>query len=119
MKRKYLLIEDREMGLQDLWELGARRIAVVGLPPMGCLPLVITLHSKNAFLRRGCIELYSSVARDYNHMLQIQVDSKQTLLANQGARIYYVDIYGPVMNLINNHVNLGELFISTIVLVTF
>lgn len=106
-KYQELLMQNVQSFIQDLWELGARRIAVVGLPPMGCLPLVITLQSKNAFLQRGCIELYSSVARDYNQMLQIQVNSKQTLLATQGARIYYVDIYGPVMDLISRHQNLG------------
>lgn len=52
-------------------------------------------------------------------MLQIQVNSKQTLLATQGARIYYVDIYGPVMDLISRHQNLGELFILSIVLLKF
>ncbi|PON57392.1 Lipase [Trema orientale] len=89
--------------LQSLWAEGARKIAVVGLPPMGCLPAVITLNSPNAFQSRGCIEKYCSVARDYNKILQNELHFMQRSLAIFGARIAYVDIYEPVIELIKEH----------------
>ncbi|PON77922.1 Lipase [Parasponia andersonii] len=93
--------------VKSLWAEGARRIAVVGLPPMGCLPAVITLNSPNAFQSRGCIEKYCSVARDYNKILQNELHFMQRSLAIFGARIAYVDIYEPVIELIKEHKRYG------------
>lgn len=84
---------------QDLWDLGARRIGVVGLPPMGCLPVVITLYSDNAFVKRGCIDSVSSVAQSYNQNLQIQLNATQNRLAENGARIVYLDAYSPLRDM--------------------
>ncbi|KAH7568840.1 hypothetical protein JRO89_XS06G0059700 [Xanthoceras sorbifolium] len=86
--------------LQDLWEEGARNIIVSGLPPMGCLPVVITLNSDNAILQRGCIEKYSTVAREFNLMLQNEVNLMHFGLANLGAKIYLIDIYRPLTDMI-------------------
>ena len=94
--------------MKGLWAEGARRIAVAGLPPMGCLPVVITLNSPNVFQSRGCIEKYSSAARDYNKILQNELRFMQSSLAIFGARIAYVDIYGAVMELIREHRKFGK-----------
>ncbi|KAM6551202.1 hypothetical protein CsatB_001010 [Cannabis sativa] len=101
------LMEHVKTFLQDLWGEGARRIVVGGLPPMGCLPGVITLNSPNEFQPRGCIDKYNSAARDYNKLLQNQLVSMQSGLANFGARIAYVDLYGPVMELIREPTKFG------------
>ncbi|KAL3741771.1 hypothetical protein ACJRO7_017271 [Eucalyptus globulus] len=79
--------------IKGLWEEGARRILVSGLAPMGCLPIMITLNSNNALLQRGCMDRFSSVARDYNVLLQMELASMQSSLASQGSRIYYADSY--------------------------
>ncbi|KAE8659684.1 GDSL esterase/lipase [Hibiscus syriacus] len=86
--------------LQDLWDEGARRIAVTGLPPMGCLPVVITLNSGNATLERGCIENFSRAGMEYNQMLQIELNSMQGRLAHLGAKITYIDIFTPLVDMI-------------------
>ncbi|KAI4304394.1 hypothetical protein MLD38_039914 [Melastoma candidum] len=86
--------------IQGLWDEGARRIAVVGLPPMGCLPIMITLNSDHAITQRGCMDQYSSVARDYNSLLQAELGIMQNGLASRGARIYYADIYQPLLDMI-------------------
>ncbi|KAE8732715.1 GDSL esterase/lipase [Hibiscus syriacus] len=84
----------------DLWDEGARRIAVTGLPPMGCLPVVITLNSGNAILERGCIEKFSRTGMEYNQMLQIELNSMQGRYAHLGAKITYVDIFTPLVDMI-------------------
>ncbi|XWS19669.1 hypothetical protein CRYUN_Cryun31cG0035400 [Craigia yunnanensis] len=86
--------------LQDLWDEGARRIAVTGLPPMGCLPVVITLNSENAILERGCIEKYSLVGMEFNQMLQNEVNSMRGRLAHLGTKIDYIDIFTPLVDMI-------------------
>ncbi|KAH9748915.1 GDSL esterase/lipase [Citrus sinensis] len=94
------LFQQVKQFLQGLWEEGARKIAVSGLPPMGCLPAVITLNSYNALLQRGCIEKYSFVARQFNLMLQNEVNSMHFGTAHLGAKIYFVDIYAPLADMI-------------------
>ncbi|KAK9051675.1 hypothetical protein SSX86_028303 [Deinandra increscens subsp. villosa] len=90
--------------LQSLWNEGARKIAVVGLAPMGCLPIVITLFSDNALLNRGCIDFFSSVGRTYNSMLQTRLSLMQFELANQqGGRITYLDSYSTLSEAVESH----------------
>ncbi|GMN43636.1 hypothetical protein TIFTF001_012851 [Ficus carica] len=86
--------------LQGLWAEGARRIAVAGLPPMGCLPIVITFNSANGLKQRDCLDSYSSVARIYNKILQNELQLMHHSLASFGAKISYVDIYEPLMQMI-------------------
>ncbi|XP_014506393.1 GDSL esterase/lipase At5g45960 [Vigna radiata var. radiata] len=95
--------------IQNLWKEGARKIALVGLPPMGCLPIVITLNSHNVFFKRGCVDKYSAVARHYNMMLQHELFLMQLNFSNVplGAKISYIDIYEPLNNMIQWHENFG------------
>ncbi|XP_048325898.2 GDSL esterase/lipase At5g45960 [Ziziphus jujuba] len=101
------IIQNLKDFVQSLWAEGARRFGVVGLPPMGCLPIVITLNSENAILRRGCIEYYSSVATNYNQILQSQLHLMHNALSLSGGRIYYIDVYGPLMEMIQGQTNFG------------
>ncbi|XVE88142.1 hypothetical protein DITRI_Ditri19aG0044300 [Diplodiscus trichospermus] len=94
------ILQNVKQLLQDLWDEGARRIAVTGLPPMGCLPVVITLKSEDAILERGCIEKYSRVGMEYNQMLQYEVNSMRARLAHHRAKIYYIDIFTPLVDMI-------------------
>ncbi|XP_050219796.1 GDSL esterase/lipase At4g26790 [Mercurialis annua] len=52
--------------ITDIHLLGARKISVSGLPPMGCLPLERTT---NIFFGSECVEEYNNVARDFNEKL--------------------------------------------------
>ncbi|EXB88553.1 GDSL esterase/lipase [Morus notabilis] len=82
-------------------------MAVVGLPPMGCLPIVITLNSPHGLKQRGCLDSYSSVARNYNKILQNELQFMHNSLAMFGARISYVDIYEPLMEMIQGPKKFG------------
>ncbi|TMW92329.1 hypothetical protein EJD97_013199 [Solanum chilense] len=95
------LLQHLQLFLQKLLDQGARKIGMVGLPPMGCLPIVITIHSDDAFSKRDCIDFYSSIARDYNSKLQNKLNDIK--LANLGSRFAYLDIYGPLMDMIVGH----------------
>ncbi|KAF7824416.1 GDSL esterase/lipase [Senna tora] len=104
---QHFLIQHVKDFVQNLWKEGGRRIAVVGLPPMGCLPIMITSKSNNSFKERGCIDKYSSIARDYNQMLQQELQSLQLNLPYPGAKVYYIDIYQPLADMVQHHEKYG------------
>lgn len=88
---------------QGLRGLGARTIAVVGLPPFGCVPAIITIHPVDKYLRRECIESYNVVARDYNQKLQhyLGMLGKHPHGSGQGRDlVVYGDIYKPLEDMI-------------------
>ncbi|KAL6546547.1 hypothetical protein OROMI_022268 [Orobanche minor] len=89
--------------VQGLLNMGARNIAFVGLPPLGCVPAVITINSGNALSHRRCIERLSSVARDYNRLLQ----NKLTAMQNHGIKIKYMDTYKPLDDMIKRPQQFG------------
>ncbi|XP_021692454.2 GDSL esterase/lipase At5g45960 [Hevea brasiliensis] len=91
--------------IQDLIDEGAKRILVAGLPPMGCLPIVITLFSKNAILERGCLEYFSSIGKQFNQMLQNELN----LIHNRypDVRIAISDAYGPLTDMIGGKQSSG------------
>ncbi|KAK6149972.1 hypothetical protein DH2020_017497 [Rehmannia glutinosa] len=91
----FVLQESRQF-FQGLLDQGARRIGVVGLPPMGCLPVVITLYGESPILKRDCVNNFSSIARDYNQMLQNELNNMQSQLQASGSRIAYMDVFGPL-----------------------
>ncbi|KAI4296851.1 hypothetical protein L6164_036771 [Bauhinia variegata] len=100
---QHFLTQQVQEFIQGLWEEGARKIAVSGLPPMGCLPMMITFNPNNTYLERGCIDKYSSISRDFNLMLQQELHLMQLNSSYYGAKIYYIDIYEPLTDMIQGH----------------
>ncbi|CAI9783701.1 unnamed protein product [Fraxinus pennsylvanica] len=99
------LLQHVQQFLQGLLEQGARTIALVGLPPMGCLPIVITLTPSNAFHSRGCIESLSSIAVDYNQQLRTKLKAMESYA--YGTKIVYADIYKPLDEITKNPSKFG------------
>ncbi|XP_017242683.1 GDSL esterase/lipase At5g45960 isoform X2 [Daucus carota subsp. sativus] len=66
----HLLMQQLQHFLQDLLDLGAGNIVMMGLPPLGCFPLVITLKSNpiNGFLERQCVTRISDAAQGFNQI---------------------------------------------------
>ncbi|XP_076936035.1 GDSL esterase/lipase At5g45960-like [Bidens hawaiensis] len=92
-----------EQFLQDLLDEGAQKIGFVGLPPMGCLPAIITLNSKNPIFGRECNESYNSLSRNVNQMAQNKLKS----LERPGTKIVYADIYTPIINMVEQKTKYG------------
>lgn len=91
---------------KDLYDLGARRIAVFSAPPIGCLPSQRTLAGG---LNRICVESYNQAAQLYNSKLSSMLD---TFANTPQSRIVYIDIYSPLLDLIQNPRNYGNLLSS-------
>lgn len=83
--------------LQKLYDLGCRKMAVAGIPPVGCLPIQTTTR----FRKPGsCISEENEDAKTYNDKLQKLLPQIEANLS--GSIIQYADIYNPIMDIINN-----------------
>lgn len=94
--------------IQGLIEEGAQTIAVVGLPPIGCLPIVINANSRDAMKDRNCIDKLSWVAKEYNQQLQKTMNSIQQQHPN--SKLIYGDIFHPLEDMTKNPQKYGTYF---------
>ncbi|KAK9670646.1 hypothetical protein RND81_13G215200 [Saponaria officinalis] len=83
--------------IQELYNLGARRIGVISAPPCGCLPSQRTLLGG---VFRNCALMENQASIIYNIKLTSQLNLLNQKLS--GSRVVYLDIYNPLLNLINN-----------------
>ncbi|XP_071703401.1 GDSL esterase/lipase EXL3-like [Rutidosis leptorrhynchoides] len=97
-----LMVSSGSNFIQEIYKLGARRIAVFGAPPIGCLPSQRTLAGGVA---RMCKDEYNEAAQIYNSKLQPQLEYLNSTLAE--SRIVYVDIYNPLLDIIKHPKNYG------------
>lgn len=82
--------------IENLYSLGARRIAVASVAPFGCLPLQITINRLNS----GCVESLNQVASGYNTALNSTIGNFVARFSD--LKIAYFDIYSGLLDLINN-----------------
>ncbi|KAK1261570.1 GDSL esterase/lipase [Acorus gramineus] len=68
--------------------MGARRIGVVGVPPLGCVPMLRTLQGG---INRGCVTTYNQASEEFNSALSIGLQRLNTDLPD--ARI---DLWSPL-----------------------
>lgn len=67
-----------------------------GAPTLGCLPSTRTLAGG---VNRDCAKDYNEAAQLFNSKLSAELDSLNKL---PGARMVYIDIYNPLLELIQN-----------------
>lgn len=85
--------------------MGARRIGVFGVPPIGCLPSQRTLTGG---VQRNCVENYNQVAQMFNAKLKSEMNSLNILPL---ARMVYIDVYNLPLDLIFNPKKYGKSWI--------
>lgn len=83
--------------VQDLHNLGARRILVFSVIPVGCVPLQRTIAGG---IRRKCAESTNRAAELFNSKLSAEVDSLTSKLPD--SRVAYIDWYTPAIDVIQN-----------------
>lgn len=79
---------------QELYKLGARRIGVTSMPPLGCLPAAIRLYGKG---RSGCVPRLNRDAETFNTKLNTTVRALKKRHADLKLAIF--DIYKPLRDL--------------------
>ncbi|WOL05906.1 GDSL esterase/lipase [Canna indica] len=96
------VVESASSFLQELYHLGARKIIVAGISPIGCLPSQRTLAGG---IERECVTLYNQAAVVYNSELSKEVQRLNDTLA--GSRTVFVDMYTSLLDMIQNPNNYG------------
>ncbi|KAL4378072.1 hypothetical protein GQ457_02G021920 [Hibiscus cannabinus] len=100
------LLQRLEDLVEEIYDLGCRKIIVVGLPPIGCLPFQMTLGFENP-RNRHCLEDQNSDARSYNKKLVRLLPEIQAELPR--SKLVYADAYQPLMDMINHPEQYEEL----------
>ncbi|KAF7140269.1 hypothetical protein RHSIM_Rhsim06G0018200 [Rhododendron simsii] len=93
--------------VKEVYALGAKRIAFFGTPPIGCLPSQRTLAGGPT---RACAENYNQAAKLYNTKVKAALSSLSNSLDDAQVRIVYIDIYNPLLGLIQNYGKYGFSF---------
>lgn len=88
--------------ITELYQLGARKISICGLPPMGCLPLERT---QNILSKSDCIEKYNDVAKNFNEKLQGLVIKLKLEL---GVQLVLANPYNILLEIIQNPIAFGK-----------
>ncbi|KAI9165745.1 hypothetical protein LWI28_019726 [Acer negundo] len=88
--------------LQELYGIGARRIAVMSVPPIGCVPSQRTISGGIA---RECSEPANQVAQLFNSKFSSIIGCLSQKFPD--SKIVFVDVYTPLLSLIQNPANYG------------
>ncbi|OVA19457.1 Lipase [Macleaya cordata] len=92
-----VLMESFSTFTENLYQLGARKIGVTSLPPLGCLPAAITLFG---FGSNRCVERLNTDAVAFNNKLNSTAQALQSKLP--GLTMVVFDIYQPLLGFITN-----------------
>ncbi|KDP34349.1 hypothetical protein JCGZ_11232 [Jatropha curcas] len=88
--------------IQDLYKLGARKIGVTSLPPLGCLPAAITIFGSDS---NECVAKLNKDAKSFNNKLN---STSQSLLKKlSGLNLIVLDIYQPLYELVTKPADNG------------
>lgn len=89
--------------IRQLYGLGARKISLGGLPPMGCLPLERTTNVPGG---NACVSKYNDVALEFNGKLKNLSTSLNTELP--GIRLVFSNPYYSLLHIIKNPALYGK-----------
>ncbi|XP_059627077.1 GDSL esterase/lipase At2g40250 [Cornus florida] len=102
------LLQKLESIIKRLYKMGARRFAVTGLPPIGCLPVLVTFGSvvpSPHMFQRVCVDQQNVDSQAYNTKLEALTSTLQSTL--QGAKVAYNDVYNPILDMITKPAKYG------------
>uniref|UniRef100_A0A3Q7GSC3 Major facilitator superfamily (MFS) profile domain-containing protein n=1 Tax=Solanum lycopersicum TaxID=4081 RepID=A0A3Q7GSC3_SOLLC len=89
--------------VQELYELGARRIGIMGLPPLGCVPFQRTLQG--GIISRVCVDEYNQDAQLANTKFAVAFGLLSKSLPQ--SKLVFIDIYNLVTDFIVNNTKYG------------
>ncbi|XP_020257242.1 GDSL esterase/lipase At5g22810-like [Asparagus officinalis] len=92
-----LLVQSFTAFAQNLYSLGARKMGVTSLPPLGCLPATITLFGEGS---NNCVARLNRDAVNFNRKLNAAGNALKR--AHPGLKLVVFDIYNPLLDLIKN-----------------
>uniref|UniRef100_A0A6N2L4R8 GDSL esterase/lipase n=1 Tax=Salix viminalis TaxID=40686 RepID=A0A6N2L4R8_SALVM len=97
-----ILIQSYTDFIKDLYKLGARKIGVTSLPPLGCLPAAVTIFGSDS---NECVAKLNKVAVSFNNKLNSTAQSLVNKLS--GLNMLVFDIYQPLYDLVTKPADFG------------
>ncbi|XP_055834971.1 GDSL esterase/lipase EXL3-like [Solanum dulcamara] len=97
-----LMVDGASNFVNDLYNMGARRIWIFGLPPIGCLP---SQRLRGGGFPKVCVEEYNQAAQMTNTKLSAKIYSLNEKLPQ--SELLYINIYDPLLDIIVNHHKYG------------
>ncbi|KAL8099863.1 hypothetical protein AgCh_032205 [Apium graveolens] len=92
-----LLVGYASTFIQQIYKLGARKIGVFGMPPLGCVPYMRKLGGRNS---KSCAEDQNEAALIYNAKLMKMLNSSIPNLPL--SKVVYLDIYKAMLDIIHH-----------------
>lgn len=87
---------------KEIYGLGARRIGVLGAPPLGCLPFERTLFGG---IERKCSQEINLASKMFNAKLSSELHHLNQNLPQ--VKVVYIDVYSPLLHIIENPTKYG------------
>ncbi|XP_009625753.1 GDSL esterase/lipase At5g22810 isoform X1 [Nicotiana tabacum] len=97
-----ILVKSYTKFILELYGLGARKIGVTTVPPIGCLPASITIFGKDS---NHCVKKMNKVAVSFNNKLNSTSINLQKNLS--GLNLVVLDIYQPFLDLVTHPADNG------------
>ncbi|KAE8655813.1 GDSL esterase/lipase [Hibiscus syriacus] len=88
--------------IKQIYRLGARKLSMASLLPIGCLPVQRTMNIKNPL---GCFEERNKVALEFNGKLNATVAKLNE--DHPGLTVFFADVYGLFIDLITRPLEYG------------
>ncbi|MQM02762.1 hypothetical protein Taro_035531 [Colocasia esculenta] len=82
--------------IKQVYDLGGRRFAIAGLPPIGCTPAQMTAQ-RSQLSERVCVDEENANSVAYNGKLQALLAELSVSLPE--GKIAYVNVYDPLLNM--------------------
>ncbi|XP_059434591.1 GDSL esterase/lipase At4g16230-like [Corylus avellana] len=96
------MISRYRLQLTRLYNLGARKIVVANVGPIGCIPYQ---RDSNPGAGDNCVNLPNQLAQQFNTQLKSLVTELSTDL--QGSQFAYADVYHIVQDILQNFISYG------------
>ncbi|GMN55150.1 hypothetical protein TIFTF001_024267 [Ficus carica] len=96
------MISRYRLQLTRLYNLGARKIVVVNVGPIGCIPYQ---RDTNPDAGDNCVEFSNQLAQSFNIQLKSLVTELSTTL--DGSKFVYADVYNIVADILDNYTSYG------------
>lgn len=103
------LVGIAENFIKQIYGLGARKISVGGLPPMGCMPLERTT---NLMGQHECVNNYNNVALQFNAKMNRMIVRLNKEL--HGVNLVFSNPYDAMMQIIEKPAQYGEFLLLLI-----
>ncbi|CAL9051454.1 unnamed protein product [Musa banksii] len=92
-----LLLQSFTTFVQNLYNIGGRRVGVTSLPPMGCLPAAVTLFGGGS---NGCVARLNKDAVAFNKKMNAAAQALKK--SHPQLKLVVFDIYNPLLDLIDH-----------------